>query len=583
MEQQQKQQQTYHPNNMSASKKQPAMSFNCVLVSRWCFELSKYHPTASRYLNTSWKAFLGQLLLQDIDQQAPNTLDQQQFPLLKVEHEEQPAEECDLSLLKSLLHFMLSDIGPAMIQHPLLKKQPITVVGYQLIHDLFALLPKERFGNWQVSDAPTMKITSINTASLASGSTLEALPPEILRKIFHYNANTTFHTDVSIALRLRIVSKFWRDHIVTRVFVSWTLRSSKNAINKAQLLVKLFPNLTTVNMTNVRDPVTVRSLLKIFEVVPLSCLHLFDVDEQLAGKLSGLHALRQLRIVEPVSTKELQSICLAVPDYLEVLSVNLPGSLPLEIQRLAVLRELYISQPNTCSALRDLIQIGAMGGLGMLTSYALWEDNDNDIEHDEITVPVQNPCPILMNLFPALKSLSFTRSQSRSQLTLTSVFSYAFQNLQVLKLESFVIEDALLDALQRLTFLDTLEMIACTRETKSSYKQFTLPIRQLRIDKVSAIEDPNMWLTLNFPQLKQLVMSGYNYLNCKEWREWNSCLSRICTKKKLIIDATQCNFCTHVLRNLQKRYPNTTVLYHPTFSIMMCHKQLPLLNLTKMK
>ncbi len=86
--------QTYHPDNISATKKQPAMSFNCALVPRWCFELSKYHPIASRYLNTSWKAFLGQLQLQDIDQQ---------FPLLTVEHEEQPAEERDFSLLKSLL------------------------------------------------------------------------------------------------------------------------------------------------------------------------------------------------------------------------------------------------------------------------------------------------------------------------------------------------------------------------------------------------------------------------------------------------------------------------------------------------
>ncbi len=115
-----------------------------------------------------------------------------------------------------------------------------------------------------------------NTPPASGGSTLEALPPDILRKIFHDNADD-FFTQLQIELRLRLVCKSWRDHVVTRLFVSWTPLSSKNAINKAQLLVKLFPNMTTVNLIKVRDPVSLYALLKTLETVPLRSLSLFDI------------------------------------------------------------------------------------------------------------------------------------------------------------------------------------------------------------------------------------------------------------------------------------------------------------------
>ncbi len=145
------QQQTYHPDNVSTSEKEPTLeaSFNRALVSRWCCKQSEYHPIASRYLNTSWRAFLVQL--QDIKEQAPHTLEMQwdqQFPELTDMHYEKPADDKhELSMLKSLLNIMLSEIGPALIQYPQLKKHPSTVVGHQVIHDLFRLLPEQRFGN----------------------------------------------------------------------------------------------------------------------------------------------------------------------------------------------------------------------------------------------------------------------------------------------------------------------------------------------------------------------------------------------------------------------------------------------------
>ncbi len=121
-------QQTYHPDNMSAPERDPRLeSFNRPLVWRWCWELSKYHPSAGRHVKTSWEAFLVELgtlangyilrevtpdLIQDIvwEQATEKKLKDHLFPKLTAEqYTEKPLEESELSLLKSLLSFMLSD------------------------------------------------------------------------------------------------------------------------------------------------------------------------------------------------------------------------------------------------------------------------------------------------------------------------------------------------------------------------------------------------------------------------------------------------------------------------------------------
>ncbi len=639
-------QQTYHPDNISAPNSKPRpQRFNNSLACRWCWELSKYHPSASRHVKTSWEAFLVELgtlangyilrevtpdLTQDIvwEQATEKKLKDHLFPKLTAEqYTEKSLEESELSLLKSLLNFMLSEIGPAIIQHPLLEKHPINLVTHQVIHDLFRLFPEERYGNWQVIEAPIMKLM-IKTASSPAFGTLEAFPTDILRKIFH-NTPDDLHTGLPTALRLRRVCKSWKDHVVPRLCVSWTLRDSKNAINKAQLIINLFPNLAKVNLILVRDPVTTHALVKTLEAMPLTTLSLYDVDEQLVDEISRCYALRQLHFVAPVSIKEFQSICLVVPSFLEELTITLTAeitSLPISIQRLTVLQTLFIGQPSTRSkwlpptekfsligletlsklntlqvyipdaifkrenlimsltslahlehlllsncSLNDLILIGSQGGLGKLTSLTICDDyeshneeDDNDDDESSRATPIK--------LFPTLKSLSFEHSQSQTTRELASVLlRYSFQNLQELRLTGCVVDDALFGALQQLSCLNSLEMCGCTRKQENSYKEFTWPIRKLCIDSDSAFGITFM-CCVNYPQLEHLTIVGD--MGCSGWHcEWYGAL-RGCDKNRLkTINATECVICQLAVSELPKYYPNTMVLYPPTDCILTCNKE----------
>ncbi len=526
---------------------------------------------------------------------------------------------------------MLSEIGPAIIQNPLLKKHKFNLVTHQVIHDLFRLFPEERYGNWQVTEAPIIK-TMIETASPPVSGTLEAFPTEILRTIFH-NSPDYIHTGLATALRLRLVCKSWKDHIVTRLGVSWTVRNSKNAINKAQLIINLFPNLANVNLILVRDPVTTHALVKTLEAISLTTLSLFDVDEQLVDEISRCYALRRLNIVAPLSSNELQSICLVVPSFLEELSVTLTAditSLPISIQRLTVLQTLFIGQPSTRSqwlppteefsligletlsklntlqvyipdaifkrenlimsltslahlellllsncSLNDLILIGSKGGLGKLTSLTICDDyeshhEEDDDDDDEESLPSSRATPI--KLFPTLKSLSFEHSQSQTTRELASVLlRYSFQNLQQLRLTGCIVDDALFGALQQLSCLNSLEMCGCTRKQENSYKEFTWPIRKLCIDSDSAFGITFM-CCVNYPQLEHLTVVGD--MGCSGWHcEWYGAL-RECDKNKLkTIDATECVICQLAVCELPKYYPNTMVLYPPTECILTCNKE----------
>ncbi len=655
--------QTYHPDNMSSSEGELVQSFNRALVWRWCWQLSKYHPSVSRHLNTSWNSFLEELetlangdlymfiipdflcnipsLSRDfIWEPSPNTnrtpkkklkaRRDQRFPKLTTEHimyYENPFD--DLSGIRVLLNLMLSTIGPAIIQHPSLKKHKINLIAHQVIHDLFRLLPEERYGNWQISETPIMK-TTIPTTSPPAFGTLENFPAEILCKIFH-------HTNLPTALSLRLVCKSWKDYVVPRLSASWSLRGSKNAINKAQLLVKMFHQLTQVDLTLVRDPVTAHALMRILRSVPLKSLSLFDVDEQLVGKLSRFHALRRIHIDGLISVKEFHSICLTVPTFLEELSVNLHAKvsfLPISFTRLAVLKKLLVRQQQTRPVWRsptekfsvvgletlskltalhlylpntlldrenltmilttlihlehlllsnclwsDVILIGSMGGLGKLTSLAMYDDtslNENgvgdgyDDEHNDVddNAPSTPPPAPMKLLFPALTSLSMSHSSSQTTLELASAFAYSCQNLKELRLTSCVINDALLVALQSLSLLHTLELMICKRKKARSNKVFTLPIRQLCIDSDSAIAITDT-CCVNYPQLEHLTFVGD--MGCFAWHcQWYGAL-RGCDKNKLlIIDATECDICQLAVRELPKCFPNTKILYPPADSIVTC-------------
>ncbi len=321
----------YHPDNIFNDNYLLPI-INDSLLQKWCSDLSKFDLIANQYLHSSWTALSEQLKQLPIIQ-AESTL--RWFSLGEESHYDVNGkhQEMQSSQIKAIVQTMLP-IAKVLFHTPHYQKHPVTREAHQVIHDLFRLVPDERFGYWRISNCPVPLVPINPTRS----GVFESLPLDILFSIFG-------KVNLSDALRIRLVSKGWRDHVATRVHVKWTPKNSQNAENVLQHLLNIVPKLTNVNLCSVNDPITVQCLLGLLKGSPMKSLRLETVDDSIVGKLSGLSALRYLYISKPNSDKEFSSVCQAVPVFLEKLSLEFVpqvDAIPISLQRLKDLQKLNI-------------------------------------------------------------------------------------------------------------------------------------------------------------------------------------------------------------------------------------------------
>ncbi len=328
----------YHPDNIHYDKHLLPM-LNDSLLQKWYSDLSKFDLIANQYLHSSWTAFSEQLKQLPIIKAESNL---RWFSLGEESHDDVDGkhQEMQSSQIKAILQTMLP-IAKVLFHTPHYQKHPVTREAHQVIHDLFQLVPEERFGYWRISNCPVPLVPINPTRS----GVFESLPLDVLSSIFGT-------VNLSYALRIRLVSKGWRDHVATRVHVKCTPKNSQNAENVLQHLLKIVPKLTKVNLCSVNDPITVQCLIGLLKGAPIKSLRLETVDDTIVGKLSGLSALRYLYISKPNSNQEFSSVCQAVPLFLEKLSLEFVPqveAIPISLQRLKDLQKLNMSLSTTSS------------------------------------------------------------------------------------------------------------------------------------------------------------------------------------------------------------------------------------------
>ncbi len=437
--------QIYHPDTMlNSSEKELLPVLNDSLLGKWCSDLSKYHPLANRYLKSSWTA-----LLEQLEQLSIMMKNRQWFPL-GANNSDVVSGDIDLntmqsSEIRSLLQAMMQ-IAPLLCHSPKYQKHPVTLVVHQVIHDLFRLVPEDRFGNWQISDCPVLSFPKIPARS----GVLESLPGDILNYILG-------KMDVPAALRLRSVCKGWKDHVVPRLRILWIPHKSRNAVNVLERLLKIVPKLSKVNLCSVRDPVTVHGLIGLLKDAPLTSLRLETMADHYARKLSRLSALRNLHIRNPISFVEFVSVCKAVPVFLKKLSVTLDDDvnvLPISLQRLTDLNKLEISRLTPSFgplSLASLEMLRKLTTLRLCLPQTILQGMNQALQSMDL----------LRDLSLDLRSNNITTSDSRSQIvplalpeSLTSL-NIAFH------FEQFLYDDKYFSKLPSMISLRSLALLNC--------------------------------------------------------------------------------------------------------------------------
>ncbi len=549
--------QFYHPDTkLNSSEQQLLPVLDDSLLRKWCSDLSKYHPLANRYLKSSWKA-----LVEQLEQLSIMMKNRQWFPVGANNNDvvsgDIHVDTMQSSEIRSFLQKMLQIAS--VLFHSNYHKHPINLVAHQVIHDLFRLIPEERFGNWRVSDCPILSFPKIPARS---GDLFEYLPGDILNSVLG-------KMNLSDALRLRLVCKGWKDHVVPRLRILWIPHKSRNAVHVLEHLLKIVPKIAKVNLCSVRDPATVHGLIGLLEDAPLKSLRLETIDDHLASKLSRLSALRHLHISKPSSFVEFQSVCQAAPVILEKLSLTLGpevDAVPVTIQRLTDLKALEINQLTSSRTNYHQFTLRGLEMLRQLETLHLYLP-DTLLNGTNLALQGMDQ---LRELALGFRSIipSDNRAKSR-QLALPSSLTTLDCTFGT---EYFRHANQYFSKLSSMTCLRRLSLINCENDLCESLAPLLASISTLNRLELALMMESSKVLIRHCAQIQQLFL-----INCYLDSGFLPALSNLTRLSSLEIE--DCNYGNLKTRKLPKNRPFLPALQRLTVSECSSIKELsPLLN-----